>query len=288
MPTPATTKKSHVAAAKPPKQRRGSEMNSTAQADSEILVDGPMEGVTTFTLNRPKVKNAFSNTLLGRLRTLFVEADKDDDVRCIVITGGPDVFAAGSDISQLQDRPMYGGVADERYDNWDTMERFSKPVVAAVNGYALGGGCELAMLADITIAGDTAKFGLPELRLGLFPGLGGTQRFIREVGKSVAMKVILAAEFIDAEEALRLGLVAEVVPATDTIERARTLATKIAGMPPLAARVAKKTILQAYDTHLSAGLDYERKSNLSLYPSADKAEGIAAFLEKRKPNWQGK
>ena len=263
-------------------------MNSTPQADSEILVDGPTEGVTTLTLNRPKVKNAFSNTLLGRLRALFVDADKDDNVRCILITGGPDVFAAGSDISQLQDRPMYGGVADERYDNWDTMERFSKPVVAAVNGYALGGGCELAMLADIAIAGDTAKFGLPELRLGLFPGLGGTQRFIREVGKSVAMKVILAAEFIDAEEALRLGLVAEVVPAPDTIDRARTLATKIAAMPPLAARVAKKTILQAYDTHLSAGLDYERKSNLSLYPSADKAEGIAAFLEKRKPNWQGK
>jgi len=127
-----------------------------------------------------KVKNAFSNSLLSQLRNLFVDADKDDNVRCVLITGGPDVFAAGSDISQLQDRPMYGGVADERYDNWDTMERFSKPLVAAVNGYALGGGCELAMLADIAIAGDSAKFGLPELRLGLFPGLGGTQRFIRE------------------------------------------------------------------------------------------------------------
>jgi enoyl-CoA hydratase len=263
-------------------------MNSPAQAESEILVDGPTEGVLTLTLNRPQVKNAFSNTLLGRLRALFVDADNNDDVRCILVTGGPDVFAAGSDISQLQDRPMYGGIADERFDNWDTMERFSKPVVAAVNGYALGGGCELAMLADITIAGDTAKFGLPELRLGLFPGLGGTQRFIREVGKSVAMKVILAAEFIDAEEALNLGLVAEVVPASNSIERARMLAKKIAGMPPLAARVAKKTILQAYDTHLSAGLDYERKSNISLYPSEDKAEGVAAFLEKRKPIWRGK
>lgn len=263
-------------------------MTSQSQADSEILVDGPTEGVLTLTLNRPKVKNAFSNSLLGSLRTLLQEADQNDDIRCVLITGGPEVFAAGSDISQLQDRPMYGGIADERFDNWDTMERFSKPIVAAVNGYALGGGCELAMLADIVIAGDTAKFGLPEVRLGLFPGLGGTQRFIREVGKSVAMKVILAAEFIDAEEALRLGLAAEVVPAADTISRATELATKIAGMAPLAARVAKQTILQAYETHLSAGLAYERKSNLSLYPSADKAEGIAAFLEKRKPNWQGK
>ena len=263
-------------------------MDSQSHVDSEILVDGPRDGVVTFTLNRPKVKNAFSNTLLGRLRTLFQDAERDDYVRCVLVTGGPEVYAAGSDISQLQDRPMYGGAADERFDNWDTMERFSKPFVAAVNGYALGGGCELAMLADIVIAGDTAKFGLPELRLGLFPGLGGTQRFIREVGKSVAMKVILAAEFIDAEEAHRLGLVAEVVPAAETISRATALATKIAEMPPLAARVAKQTILQAYETHLSAGLAYERKSNLSLYPSADKAEGIAAFLEKRKPNWQGK
>lgn len=263
-------------------------MDSQSHVDSEILVDGPRDGVVTFTLNRPKVKNAFSNTLLGRLRTLFQDAERDDYVRCVLVTGGPEVYAAGSDISQLQDRPMYGGAADERFDNWDTMERFSKPFVAAVNGYALGGGCELAMLADIVIAGDTAKFGLPELRLGLFPGLGGTQRFIREVGKSVAMKVILAAEFIDAEEAHRLGLVAEVVPAAETISRATALATKIAEMPPLAARVAKQTILQAYETHLSAGLAYERKSNLSLYPSADKAEGIAAFLEKRKPNWRGK
>ena len=184
---------------------------------------------------------------------------------------------------------MYGGVADERFDNWDTMERFSKPVVAAVNGYALGGGCELAMLADIAIAGDTAKFGLPELRLGLFPGLGGTQRFIREVGKSVAMKVILAAEFIDAEEALRLGLVAEVVPPPDTIGACTRPRNKNCGnAAPSPRALPKKTILQAYDTHLSAGLDFERKSNLSLYPSADKAEGIAAFLEKRKPCWQGK
>jgi enoyl-CoA hydratase len=263
-------------------------MATDGHTETEILVGGPDDGVLTLTLNRPQVKNAFSNTLLGRLRTLLDDAAKDDAVRCVLITGGPEVFAAGSDISQLQNRPMYGGIADERFGNWDAMERFPKPVVAAVNGYALGGGCELAMLADIIIAGDTAKFGLPELRLGLFPGLGGTQRFIRQVGKSVAMKVILAAEFIDAEEAHRLGLAAEVVPAAQTIERATALATKIAAMPPLAARVAKETILQAYESHLGAGLAYERKSNLSLYPSADKAEGIAAFLEKRKPNWQGK
>ncbi len=136
-------------------------MATDGHTETEILVGGPDDGVLTLTLNRPQVKNAFSNTLLGRLRTLLDDAAKDDAVRCVLITGGPEVFAAGSDISQLQNRPMYGGIADERFGNWDAMERFPKPVVAAVNGYALGGGCELAMLADIIIAGDTAKFGLP-------------------------------------------------------------------------------------------------------------------------------
>jgi enoyl-CoA hydratase len=258
----------------------------TSPAEQEILVDRPAEGVVLLTLNRPKVRNAFSNSLLATLRQLLDDASRDDGTRCVVVTGGAEVFAAGSDISQLQTRPMYGGVADERFANWDAMERFPKPLLAAVNGYALGGGCELAMLADIIIAGNSAKFGLPELKLGLFPGLGGTQRFIRQVGKSAAMKVILAAEFMDADEALRCGLVAEVVPPERTIDRALELAGKIAAMPPLAARVAKETILQSYESHLTAGLAYERKANLTLYPSEDKAEGIAAFLEKRAPSWR--
>lgn len=257
-------------------------------SEDEVLVTRPKPGVLVITLNRPEVKNAFSNSLLLRLQQLFEEADDDADVRCVVTTGGSDVYAAGSDINQLRTRPTHGGVAQERFSNWDQIERFSKPVIAAVNGYALGGGCELAMLADIIVAGDNAKFGLPEVRLGLFPGLGGTQRLIRTTGKSIAMKVILSAEFIDSQEALQSGLVAEVVPKEQTIERATELATKIAGMAPLAVKIAKKTVLNAYETTLSAGLMHERYANLSLYHTEDKAEGISAFLDKRTPQWKGR
>ena len=258
------------------------------KGEDEVLVTRPKPGVLLLKLNRPEVKNAFSNTLLVRLRELFEEATNDNDVRCVVTTGGPDVYAAGSDINQLKTRPTHGGVAEERFSNWDQIERFAKPVIAAVNGYALGGGCELAMLADIVVAGDNAKFGLPEVRLGLFPGLGGTQRLIRTTGKSVAMKVILAAEFIDSQEALRSGLVAEVVPKEQAIDRAIELAAKIASMAPLAVRIAKKSVLSAYETTLAAGLMHERHANLSLYHTEDKAEGISAFLNKRKPEWKGK
>ncbi|MAR79306.1 MAG: 2,3-dehydroadipyl-CoA hydratase [Rhodospirillaceae bacterium] len=255
--------------------------------DSEILVNCDNEGIMIITLNRPNVKNAFSNTLISSLEKAFINAEQDEKIKCVITTGGLDVYAAGSDISQLKTRPTHGGVADIRFSNWDTIEKFSKPVVAAVNGYALGGGCELAMLADIIIAGESAKFGLPEVRLGLFPGLGGTQRLIRSVGKSLAMKVILAAEFIDASEALRNGLVAEVTKNESTLKRSIEIANKIASMPPLAIKTAKKVVLQSFETSLSSGLHYERSANLSLYNTYDKNEGVTAFLEKRKPKWKG-
>lgn len=255
---------------------------------AELVVDRPQDGVLLLTINRPKVRNAFSNSFLTLLADTFRAAQGDERVRCVVITGGPDIFAAGSDINELKTRPMWGGVADQRFSDWDSVEAFSKPVIAAVNGYALGGGCELAMLADFVIAGDSAKFGLPELKLGLIPGLGGTQRLVRAVGKPLAMKLILTAEFIDAPTALAAGLVAEVVPAAQTIPRAVELAGKVAGMAPLAAWAAKEAINQAFETSLSAGLLFERKSTVQLYPSEDKQEGISAFLEKRKPVFKGK
>ncbi|MDC0074756.1 enoyl-CoA hydratase-related protein [Alphaproteobacteria bacterium] len=255
--------------------------------DKEIMIDNPREGVLLLTLNRPAVKNAFSNSLLDYMYEIFLNAAKDDEIKCVVTTGGENVFAAGSDINQLKTRPAHGGVAKKRFANWDSIELFEKPVIAAVNGYALGGGCELAMLADIIIAGQSAKFGLPEINLGLFPGLGGTQRFIKSVGKSVAMKVILAGEFIDSKEALNHGLVAEVVEDGETINRALDLAEKIASMPPLAITTAKKAILNSYELSLKSGLIYERAANLSLYHTKDKKEGIESFLEKRKPKWSG-
>ena len=255
--------------------------------DSEILINYDNEGIMIITLNRPNVKNAFSNTLISSLEKAFINAEHNKKIKCVITTGGLDVYAAGSDISQLKTRPTHGGEADIRFSNWDTIEKFSKPVIAAVNGYALGGGCELAMLADIIIAGESAKFGLPEVRLGLFPGLGGTQRLIRSVGKSLAMKVILAAEFIDASEALRNGLVAEVTKNESTLKRSIEIANKIASMPPLAIKTAKKVVLQSFETSLSSGLHYERSANLSLYNTYDKNEGVTAFLEKRKPQWKG-
>lgn len=254
----------------------------------ELVVDRPQDGVLLLTINRPKVRNAFSNSFLTLLADTFRAAQGDERVRCVVITGGPDIFAAGSDINELRTRPMWGGVADQRFADWDLVEAFPKPLIAAVNGYALGGGCELAMLADFVIAGDSAKFGLPELKLGLIPGLGGTQRLVRAVGKPLAMKLILTAEFIDAPTALAAGLVAEVVPAAQTIPRALELAGKVAAMAPLAAWAAKEAINQAFETTLSSGLLFERKSTVQLYPSEDKQEGIKAFLEKRAPVFKGK
>lgn len=257
-------------------------------AVAELLADRPRDGVLLLTINRPKVRNAFSNAFLTQLADTFRAAQDDGSVRCVVITGLPDIFAAGSDINELKTRPMWGGVADRRFADWDSVEAFSKPVIAAVNGYALGGGCELAMLADFIVAGDSAKFGLPELKLGLIPGLGGTQRLVRAVGKPLAMKLILTAEFIDAPTALAAGLVAEVVPAAETIPRALDLACKVAEMAPLAAWAAKEAVNQAFESSLSAGLTFERKSTVQLYPSEDKHEGIAAFLEKRKPVFKGR
>ncbi|PPR77024.1 MAG: 2,3-dehydroadipyl-CoA hydratase [Alphaproteobacteria bacterium MarineAlpha2_Bin1] len=255
--------------------------------DKEILINHDVKGVLVVTLNRPKVKNAFSNSLLSSLKETFELAEKNKEIKCIITTGGSEVYAAGSDINQLKTRPTHGGAAEIRFSDWDYIEKFTKPVIASVNGYALGGGCELAMLSDIIIAGESAKFGLPEVRLGLFPGLGGTQRLIRSVGKSIAMKVILAAEFIDAQEALRNGLVAEITKDDKTLERSLEIAKKIASMPPLTIKIAKKVILQSFETSLTAGLNYERAANLSLYHTYDKSEGISAFLEKRKPKWKG-
>jgi enoyl-CoA hydratase len=183
---------------------------------------------------------------------------------------------------------MHGPVNAARFSSWESISRFPKPIVTAVNGYALGGGCELALLCDIAIAGDAAQFGLPELRLGIIPALGGTQRLVRVAGKPLAMKLILTSEFIDAPTALAAGIVAEVVAADQTEARALAIARKIAAQPPLAIRAAKQSVLAAFESTLEQGLLLERNISLTLYPTEDKAEGVSAFLEKRQPTFRGR
>jgi enoyl-CoA hydratase len=245
-------------------------------------------GVLEVLLHRPEVRNAISTPLLRELVAFLDEAEADPEVRAVVITGGDTVFAAGADLSEMATKDMQGILLEERPRLYHAIARFPKPLVAAVCGYALGAGCELAMHADIIVAGESAQFGQPEIRLGIMPGAGGTQRLTRAVGKSLAMKMVLAGEFIGAGEAKASGLVAEVVSDAECLPRARALAGKIAAMAPLAARLAKDAVLQAFDTGLQAGLALERRNFTVLAGTDDRNEGVRAFLEKRKPGWTGR
>ena len=244
--------------------------------------------VAVVTIDRAKVRNALDNATLLEIAATLEKFAVDDNIRAVVITGGEQVFAAGADLQEMASLDMVGVLHDERPKIWRRIAGFPKPLIAAVNGYALGGGCELAMHADIIIAGDDAQFGQPEINLGIIPGAGGTQRLVRSVGKSLAMKMVLSGLFIDAETALAAGLVAEVCPPTETLERAVKLATRIATKSPLALELAKQAILKSFETPLSDGLDVERKAFTILAGTEDRAEGIAAFLEKRDPEFKGK
>ena len=257
-------------------------------AFENILVEIPRPFVRLITLNRPQQLNALSASLLGGIVDALGLAANDEAVRVVVITGGEKVFAAGADLNEMAAREMATSLFDERSQHWQAIRGFSKPLIAAVNGFALGGGCELAMMADIILAGDSARFGQPEVNLGIMPGAGGTQRLARAVGKSLAMKMILAGEMIDAKTALAAGLVAEVVPHEVTIERALALARTIAAKPPIAVRLAKEAVLKSFDMTLEAGLDFERRAFAILLATEDKREGVAAFLEKRKPEFKGR
>jgi enoyl-CoA hydratase len=253
----------------------------------DIVVDSPKSGVQLIKLNRPEAHNALRTALLGELSHALSAAEQDDQVRVVVITGSAKVFAAGADIKEMADLDPVGIWKDKRPQHWNSIKTFSKPVIAAVNGYCLGGGMELAMSADIIIAGEDAQFGQPEINLGIIPGAGGTQRLIRSVGKSLAMKLILSGEFIKAKEAFTAGLVAEVTQPELTLKRATALAETIASKSPIAVRVAKEAILAAYETPLSQGLELERKAFLFLASTEDRHEGIHAFMEKRPPQFKG-
>ena len=261
---------------------------SEPTAPALVIVEEHPPGVLLLRLNRPVKRNALSIALMRDLAAAFEAADADPEIRCVVLTGDERAFSAGADIADQHENGTGSAFHPERLAAWQVVQAFPKPLIAAVNGYAFGGGNELAMLADIVIAGETAMFGQPEIKIGIMPGDGGTQRLIRAVGKSRAMRMILTGEPIDAHIAELIGLVAEVVPADRTVATALEIARTIAERSPIALRLAKTAMLQAYETPLSAGLAFERDCLARAFGSEDQREGMAAFIEKRAPHFTGR
>ena len=254
----------------------------------ETLLVETRGAVTLITLNRPQALNALNSLVLTDLIAAFAAFDADESQRCAVLTGSEKAFAAGADIKEMASRSfadMYGG---NFFAGYDRVTATRKPMIAAVAGYALGGGCELAMMADIIIAADNAKFGQPEIKLAVTPGMGGSQRLTRAIGKAKAMEMCLTGRNMDAAEAERSGLVAKVVPLADLQAEALAMAETIAGMAPLAAIAVKEMVSAAYETTLQQGVIFERRLFHGLFGSADQKEGMAAFVEKRPGNWTGK
>jgi enoyl-CoA hydratase len=242
-------------------------------------------GVLLIRLNRPKELNALSTGLMQELVTAVTEADADSGVRCIVLTGSDRAFAAGADIGELANATQLGTVVSDRFEKWEQLRRTKKPLIAAVSGFALGGGCELALLCDTIVASETAQFGQPEIRIGTIPGAGGTQRLTHALGKAKAMQLVLTGQTLSATEALQHGLVCSVVPQDLYLKEALRLAERIAAMPPFAVRMAKAAVNQAFETSLTEGLKSERSHFFLTLGTPDQQEGMAAFLEKRTPKW---
>lgn len=253
-----------------------------------LLLDTSHAGICLVTLHRPEVLNALNTHLLHELAVELERLERDDSCRAVVLTGSRKAFAAGADINEMAERDAVGILNDPRVAYWQQISRFSKPLIAAVNGFALGGGCELAMHADIIVAGVDARFGQPEINLGIMPGAGGTQRLLRAVGKSMAMQMVLTGEAIDARTAQQAGLVSEITQPEFTVERAVQIAQAIARKAPLAVRLAKESLLKAMDTDLASGLRFERHAFTVLAATDDRREGISAFRDKRAPVFTGR
>ncbi|MTJ82521.1 MAG: enoyl-CoA hydratase [Telmatospirillum sp.] len=245
--------------------------------------------VGVITLNRPKALNALSSPLVAELGQALDAFEADPEIGAIVLTGSEKAFAAGADIKEMSTKSFSQCYLDDFITRgWEAVTRIRKPVIAAVAGYALGGGCEMAMMCDFILAADTAKFGQPEITLGIIPGAGGTQRLTRFVGKSKAMEMVLTGRLMDAAEAERAGLVSRIVPASDLLEEAVKVAEQIARMGRLAAFAAKESVNRAYETTLAEGVHFERRLFHSLFATDDQKEGMSAFSEKRQPNFKNK
>lgn len=239
-------------------------------------------------LNRPKELNALNLELMGEVRDALKQLDQDDNVRVIILTGNERAFAAGADIKQMAGRTAVDMLKIDQFSTWDQIKKTKKPIIAAVSGFALGGGNELVMHCDMVIASETAMFGQPEIKIGVMPGAGGTQRLPRAVGKVNAMEMALTGKFINAERAFQLGLVNKVVPVELYLDEAVKMAKEIAQLSPIAVRLAKESVLKAYETPLSEGLEFERKNFYLLFATEDQKEGMAAFVEKRLADFKGR
>ena len=256
--------------------------------DYETILVETRDRVGVITFNRPKALNALNRQVAADVIAALRAFDADESVGAIVITGSEKAFAAGADIKEMADMSFIDAYGSDAYSEWEAMTRIRKPVIAAVAGFALGGGCEVAMMCDMIIAADNAKFGQPEIKLGIIPGMGGTQRLIRAIGKSKAMEMCLTGRMMDAAEAERAGLVARVVPAAELLDQAMELARTIASMSAPVAMMAKEAVNRAYETTLAEGLRFERRSFHSAFATHDQKEGMAAFVEKRKAEFRHK
>jgi len=257
-------------------------------SDYETILVEKMGAVTLITLNRPQALNALNSTVLKELINAFGAYDADPGQRCLVLTGSEKAFAAGADIKEMQSQGFADMYASNFFAGWEQVTATRKPWIAAVAGYALGGGCEVAMMADFIIAADNAKFGQPEIKLGVTPGMGGSQRLTWAVGKAKAMEMCLTGRMMDAAEAERSGLVAKIVPGDQLREEAMKTAEAIAGMAPLAAIATKEMVNAAFEMGLAQGIRFERRLFHGLFGTEDQKEGMTAFVEKRPGNWKAR
>ncbi len=252
-----------------------------------LINQEPDTKIAVVALNRPQALNALNFELMTELTAAFRAFAKDDSVSAVVLTGNDKAFAAGADIKEMATATSAEMLTKGYLEMWDELQAFKKPIVAAVSGYCLGGGAELVMVCDIIIASETAKFGQPEINIGVIPGAGGTQRLTRAVGKVKAMELILTGRQFTAEEALSMGLINKIVPVASYLDEAKKLATEIASKPPIAVRLAKEAILRAASTNLHDDVEFERRLFALLFATEDMREGMNAFIEKRKPAWKG-
>lgn len=253
-----------------------------------IVTEQYQPGIALIQLNRPKELNALNPQLMGEVRDALLQLDKNEQVKVIIITGNDQAFAAGADIKQMADKSAIDMHIMDQFSTWDQIRKTKKPIIAAVSGFALGGGCEFVMTCDMVIASETAKFGQPEIKIGTIPGAGGTQRLTKAVGKAKAMELILTGRFLSAQEAHFYGLVNKVVPVEMYLHEATELAKEIAQMPAIAVQLAKEAINRSFETQLDEGLMFERKNFYLTFASEDQKEGMKAFIEKRKPVYKGR